>query len=116
MKDREEEPMIVLIFKAFAILCWGIGAWYLILFFGQESGDDALAAIGEARYKMLITMSLCGTGFTLFWMGEVCGLLARILSRLGSEGVAAQAAPLRKEPSPRPQSQPAPDAAVYKLD
>ena len=82
MRERSEEPWVALVFKAFAMLCGLIAGWHLLMHFGQVVEDDAEKALAKAARHFALMLTFSGSGLSLWWMGEVCGLLGRIAGRL----------------------------------
>ena len=107
-----EEPLVALIFKGCAILSGLFAGWHLLNQFSQVFSDNPAAGAAKAAQHFGLMMAYAGAGLSLWWMGEICGLLGRIARKL-EEG---NHAPSRESANNQPRRATVKSADVYKLD
>jgi hypothetical protein len=103
--DRSDEPLVAIILKGLSILSAVGAAISYIAMFGHDLPPEASAVVlaraaAEIAAKQIMAFTLTGAAISLWWMGEIIALLARIAAN-----GAKQAAPLSGsvvKPTPAP--------------
>jgi hypothetical protein len=109
MNTRSEEPLVAIILKGLSILSALGAAIVYIAMFGHDVNPDArpqviARAAAEMASKQIMAFTLTGSAITLWWMGEIIALLARIAANGARQAAVSQVAAASE---PRPAAAPA---------